>query len=289
MPSVKIHPTVVFEILNIFSRRDERQNRVVGTLLGVTKDNCIEITECYVVPHHEKLDEVYVAIKKDYHTDMLNFRKQINRREQVVGWFSTTSSAKPEIVSDNCSLIHEFYSNECSDPVHIVVDTSLSSEDSNCHINIKGFMSKPLVVGAFALGNIFQEIKVETDLSSNEAETLCIYQMIHGQKSGGNKLWENTTTLASISDAQESFSNANKSLLTTIEKAISVLGADKSATVSPQVGVALADAMSVLHSVKKSDFDAAYQSKTDTLLMISYIASLTKTQLIVSEKLNAVL
>ncbi len=43
LPSVKVHPSVVFDILNSFSRREDLSHRVVGTLLGVVKDNCVEV------------------------------------------------------------------------------------------------------------------------------------------------------------------------------------------------------------------------------------------------------
>ena len=48
LPSVKIHPSVIFEILNCYTRREDRLNRVIGTLLGITKENCIEVL--YLVP-----------------------------------------------------------------------------------------------------------------------------------------------------------------------------------------------------------------------------------------------
>lgn len=40
---VLVRPSVIIEILNSFNRRDERQIRVIGTLLGVTKGNTVEV------------------------------------------------------------------------------------------------------------------------------------------------------------------------------------------------------------------------------------------------------
>ena len=213
---------------------------------------------------------------------MLGFRKQINKRELVVGWFSTTSSSRTDYVTDNCSLIHEFYSNECANPVHVVVDTLLPSNIE--HMLIKAYMSKPILVGTFALGNVFQSLRVQLDMS-NEQEVLCLYQMIHGQADG--LAWKNTSIISTISSAQDSFKCASVCLGNTINKAIHYVESSKD--VNPQIHVAIADAIATLHSVKKEDFDAIFSSKKDTLLMISYLTEMTKTQLIVSEKLNAVL
>jgi hypothetical protein len=41
----------------------------------------------------EKSDEVYVAINKDYHKSMYAFHRRTQRKELIVGWFS---SALPE-------------------------------------------------------------------------------------------------------------------------------------------------------------------------------------------------
>jgi hypothetical protein len=122
---VKLHPTVVFSVLNNFVRRSDRETRVIGTLLGTVTNGCIEITECFGVPHMEKKDELFVAINKDYHKTMYNFHRRINRKEKIVGWYTTTS-AEGALINDNSSLIHDFYSQECDHPVHIVVDTTLA-------------------------------------------------------------------------------------------------------------------------------------------------------------------
>jgi len=281
LPVVKVRPCVIFEILNSFSRRAEAGSRVVGTLMGVKRENGIEVTECFVVPHHEKVNDAYVAINKDYHNNMVNFRKQINKREIVVGWFSTTSSNSTAYVSDNCSLIHEFFANECEDPVHLVVDTILAPDTE--HMNLKAYMSKPLVVGAFALANVFQSLRVQVDMS-NTAEAQCLHQMISQQ---GTE-WVTTTTTSEIADMEGSYAAATASLSDAINKAVAHVE-KAGASVDPSVNLAISDAFAALHSVKKEDFDTIYQNKADGLLMVSYITALTKTQLVVAEKLNAVL
>jgi hypothetical protein len=51
--SVKVHPVVIFNILDHFIRRTEGQDRVIGTLLGVNVEGVIEIRNCFPVPHTE--------------------------------------------------------------------------------------------------------------------------------------------------------------------------------------------------------------------------------------------
>ena len=55
VPSVKIHLTAVFSILNTFVRRSERNSRVIGALLGTSKDGIVEVSLHYKIFHHHHL------------------------------------------------------------------------------------------------------------------------------------------------------------------------------------------------------------------------------------------
>ncbi len=45
---VKLHATPVFAILNNHIRREERQTRVIGTLLGVVNDDQIDVSWIFI-------------------------------------------------------------------------------------------------------------------------------------------------------------------------------------------------------------------------------------------------
>lgn len=55
---VKVHPMVLFSVLDHYLRRPENQKRVIGTLLGTVSANVVEITNSFAVPHMEKNNEV---------------------------------------------------------------------------------------------------------------------------------------------------------------------------------------------------------------------------------------
>ena len=44
LPKIKVHATVVFSILNNFTRRTPRDSRVIGTLLGEVKDGVVHVS-----------------------------------------------------------------------------------------------------------------------------------------------------------------------------------------------------------------------------------------------------
>ena len=89
--TVKVHPLVLFSILDHYTRRPETQDdgRVIGTLLGSVTEmpggrQTIEIVNSFAVPHSEKGDEV--AVGQIYNKTMFALHQRVNKREQVVGW-----------------------------------------------------------------------------------------------------------------------------------------------------------------------------------------------------------
>jgi translation initiation factor 3 subunit F len=54
LSDVEVHPLVLFNILDHFIRRNEGQERVIGTLLGVPSGPySVTITNSFPVPHSE--------------------------------------------------------------------------------------------------------------------------------------------------------------------------------------------------------------------------------------------
>lgn len=290
---VKLHPTVVFSILNNFIRRNDRESRVIGTLLGTIKDGVVEVTEAFGVPHMEKRDELFVAINKDYHKQMFSFHRRINRKERIVGWYTTTS---PEgaLINDNSSLIHDFYSAECENPIHIVVDTTLAGET----MSVRGFNSVPLALGDMSLANMFREVQV--DLTVTDAESTCLYHMIHSQQPstsaatpGGGKesKWGTSEILSSVPTQRATVNAAMKQLLVVlddVQKYVDSVVDGKNSAIA-DYGMKIADAIGALQSVRPEEFNSVLQEKIQDLLMVSYISSLTQTQLQISEKINQIL
>lgn len=79
--------------------------------------------------------------------------------------FSTGSG-----VTGGSALIHEFYSREAPNPVHLIVDTGFTNGEAT----IKAFVSVSLSLGDQQLAAQFQEIPL--DLRMVEAERVgCMY------------------------------------------------------------------------------------------------------------------
>ena len=167
--TVKVHPVVLFQIIDSFERRNLDAQRVIGTLLGniislaircklrleacwlrdvntrvlilsidvtdlrisanvsqfdpiwltgTSDKNGVEVTNCFCVPHNESEEEV--AVELDFAKDMFDLHKKVNPLETIVGWWATGTG-----VTSHSALIHEYFSRESVNPVHITVDTTL--------------------------------------------------------------------------------------------------------------------------------------------------------------------
>lgn len=56
--TVKVHPVVLLQICDAYLRRNDKQDRVIGTLLGTASEGTVNVSRCYVVPHNESADQV---------------------------------------------------------------------------------------------------------------------------------------------------------------------------------------------------------------------------------------
>ncbi|CAN4119510.1 unnamed protein product [Withania somnifera] len=156
--SAEVHPLVIFNICDCYVRRPDQADRIIGTLLGsVLPDGTIDIRNSYAVPHSESQDQV--ALDIDYHHNMLSSHQKVNPKEVIVGWFSTGFG-----VTGGSALIHDFFSRETTNPVHLTVDTGFTNGEAS----VKGFVSVHLSIGDQQLAAQFQEIPL--DLRMVEAE-----------------------------------------------------------------------------------------------------------------------
>lgn len=285
LPKIKVHATVVFSILNNFTRRSPRDSRVIGTLLGEVKDGVVHVTDCFAVPFTEKVDELLVTIDQKYHKSMYAFHLRNNRRETIVGWYTTTTE-QGQFLNDNSSLINNFYRTECERPVHLVVDTTLIGDN----LDVRGFMSKPIYVGEDLLAQSFQEVKVDVAVSDSEATAL--YHMINGQDKDSR--WEEPSIVSALPTTTRSVEDAILQLQKVLDSAQTYVDAvvDNNAkvAVSREIGIALADSLNSFAAQKASAHQqSALQTRLQDLVMVSYISTLTQTQALISEKLNEVL
>jgi translation initiation factor 3 subunit F len=290
--NVVVHPMVLLSILDHHTRRQDGELRVIGTLLGRRDGDKVEVTNCFAVPHAERGDEV--AIGKDFNRQMLALHLRANRNETVVGWYATAfpsnegdSQYENNCIADTSSLIHEFYAGECEDtimdsPIHLVVDTSLV-EDT---IALKAYLSSAVVLDGETLANLFHELRLS--LKSSESEKIVLDEMIKnlGGDSADEEKKENKNNESSD---QLGLRCSMEKLLSMLETASEYIGkvVDGEAEADDAIGRQIADTLSSVPRIRPEMFDKMFNDSLQDLLMVTYLSNITRTQLSISEKLNA--
>lgn len=205
-----------------------------------------------------------VAVDIDYNRTMYELHQRVNPKEVVVGWYSTGSSLSP---SD--TLIHDFYGREVANPVLLIVDTAFAEEK----VNIKVFVSTLLTLGERQLAAQFHEVQL--DLRLVEAERIGFDVL---KKTMVEKLPNDLEGLeATIERLQEMIDRVFRYVDDVLEGQIEP---DNS------IGRFLADTMSAVPRISSDAFDKLFNDSVQDLLLVLYLANLTKTQLTLAEKLN---
>ncbi|KAL3324122.1 hypothetical protein AABB24_038349 [Solanum stoloniferum] len=261
--SAKVHPLVIFNICDCFVRRPDQADRIIGTLLGsVLPDGTVDIRNSYAVPHSESQDQV--ALEIDYHHNMLSSHQKVNPKEVIVGWFSTGFG-----VTGGSALIHDFFSRETTNPIHLTIDTGFTNGEAS----VKGFVSVHLSIGDQQLAAQFQEIPLDL-------------RMVEAERIGFDIL--KTTAVEKLPNDLEGMEASMQRLLALIDDIYKYVDDVVEGRV-PQdnkIGRFISDTVASLPKLSPQDFDKLVNDGLEDQLLLLYLASLTRTQLSFAEKLN---
>lgn len=152
----RVNPLVVASISDSYVRRQEGNQKCIGTLMGYVDGNTLVISDAFMVLHKENEDMGTLSIDKEYHRKMVLLKKKVCPAESVVGWFSTCDEMEAGFVA-----VQSFYAttNESKfiaspivpAPVLLTMDPSMSSGDLNIKVSIM-----QMTVGAESLMQFHQ-------------------------------------------------------------------------------------------------------------------------------------
>ncbi|XP_062230460.1 eukaryotic translation initiation factor 3 subunit F-like [Phragmites australis] len=261
--SARVEAVVLFNICDSYVRRPDQAERVIGTLLGsLLPDGTVHVRNSYVVPHSESADQV--AIDIDYHRNMYASHHKVNPKELIVGWFSTGFG-----VSGGSTLIHDFYSREVQNPIHLTVDTGFTRGEAS----IKAYVSSNLSLGDRHLAAQFQEIPMDL-------------RMIEAEKAGFEIL--KSTMVEKLPNDLEGMESSMGKLYILIDEIYKYVDDVVAARVAPdnRVGRFIADSVASMPKLSPAAFDKLFNDKIQDNLALVYLSSITRTQISIAEKLN---
>jgi len=268
-PTCKVHPVVIFNILDHFIRRNEGQPRVIGTLTGINVEGIIEIRNSFPVPHTEGEQ---VGVDMEFHHNMLDLHHRVSPKETIVGWYATGKE-----INEASVMLHDFYGREMShSPIHLTVDTNLT----NYSLGVKAFTSSSISFNEKVLG--FQFFPVPVQLQTLDAEKIGVDLLVKGEANEGVA----NSLLSDLDNLEFSIKKLQSMLETTQEYVDKVL----SEKIEPNnnIGRFLAETISGLPHLEPSLLEKMFNNSLQDLLLVVYLANLTRTQLTLAEKLQKV-
>lgn len=273
---VKVHPVVLFQIVDAYERRNADSHRVIGTLLGSADKGVVEVTNCFCVPHKEYDDQVEAELS--YAMDVYELNRRVNSNENIVGWWATGHE-----VTNHSSVIHEYYSRECNNPVHLTLDTSLQG----ARMGLKAYVCVQLGVPTGKQGCMFTPVPVEISCYDPEVFglQLCQKTMSSSARSAGGSGRSRTvhpmSDFVQVSEAGSKMASLLDQVLAYVEDVLA-----NRVTANNAVGRSLLDLVNSVPHMTNEQFSEMFNSNVKDLLMVISLSQLLKTQLQLNEKLT---
>ncbi|ORY07831.1 Mov34-domain-containing protein [Basidiobolus meristosporus CBS 931.73] len=269
--SVTVNPIVFFSILDHYLRRNDNQDRVIGTLLGIRSEDGseVQIKNCFSVPHDETQDQV--AVDMEYHRTMYELHQRVNPKEVIVGWYATGGA-----LNSYSALIQDFYSREVAPfpAVHLTMDTNLTNDN----LGVQAFTSSPIGVDTKAENCMFLPIPCEIKYGDSERSGLDILSFAK----------ESPKSTASIASDMDNLERAIITLQEMLERVVTYVDSvlEGKVPANNTIGRFLMDTVSVIPKIDASSFEKLFNSHLQDLLMVVYLTNMTRAQLSIANSLQ---
>lgn len=243
---------------------------------GSADKGVVEVTNCFCVPHKEYDDQVEAELS--YAMDVYELNRRVNSNENIVGWWATGHE-----VTNHSSVIHEYYSRECNNPVHLTLDTSLQG----ARMGLKAYVCVQLGVPTGKQGCMFTPVPVEISCYDPEVFglQLCQKTMSSSARSAGGSGRSRTvhpmSDFVQVSEAGSKMASLLDQVLAYVEDVLA-----NRVTANNAVGRSLLDLVNSVPHMTNEQFSEMFNSNVKDLLMVISLSQLLKTQLQLNEKLT---
>eukprot|EP01098_Paradermamoeba_levis_P008715 TRINITY_DN35_c0_g1_i2.p1 TRINITY_DN35_c0_g1~~TRINITY_DN35_c0_g1_i2.p1 ORF type:complete len:290 (-),score=87.27 TRINITY_DN35_c0_g1_i2:150-1019(-) len=211
---------------------------------------------------------------------MFELHQKANPSEIIVGWYATGSD-----ITESSLLIHDFFwkemqlTNQHIPPIQLLVSTDLENAEE---LSVRAFISAPLSLSSTPekppLGAHFQPLSLE--FVTHEAERFAVDQFIKNKSDD----YQSTTPLPSDLQSLEFSIRKLLSLITDVAAFVDKV-VDGKISADRNIGRLLSEAVAALPKLDSVAFEKLFNHNLQDLLMTTYLSNLTRTQLILAERL----
>ncbi|BAM42094.1 uncharacterized protein TOT_040000470 [Theileria orientalis strain Shintoku] len=305
----KIHPTVIFTILDSYMRREEGQYNVIGTLLGIVcEGNTVEITDSFVDRHSltDELDIIHKFQARNLRLGPASNHKgpprehvRAEAKDQPEGASSRLVRATKiehfrfctgsEMTELTCAVhgwfkqfnsVSMFYPNpNLYEPIHLLVDATCDSGS----MMMKAYVQLPLTITKDAC---FQFHEVDLELLVAPSDTAGISFLLKSLDNSKNRkpLTAETLSPNTFTNSLLKLKDLLDKCLKLVEEAMENRGGVK---INPEIGRFLLKTVSTEKLMSLQKIEKIWELAIQDNLMIAYLANLANLQFVLSEHLNS--
>lgn len=290
--TVKVHPVVYLTIVDAYERRSNKpgaNDKALGTLMGFYEKNAIQVTNCYAIPFSEQKEDT-PELDDGFNQTMLMMMKRATPSEQPVGWFYTNAD-----LSTHCLPYHDYYNRLISESsakkepppvILLTVDTTFSSPDENYRMPVRAYIRTKAGIPGSRDPHcaVFNPLRVEFDAFPGEGVALSLVQ---GGTASSNKQREVT-----LESGLEQLKKSTGEMVVWLERLLKYVNEvleKPELPVDSSLGRRMMDIVNTAAAhMSDEKLDLLVKNSLRDYMMISYLASLTKTQLSLQERLVAI-
>ncbi|CEP15874.1 hypothetical protein [Parasitella parasitica] len=266
-------PVVLFSVLDHFLRRDNSQQKVIGALLGVRSQDGSEVEIRNVMPLIYTLEEKEIVLDREHYRNMYELHQRVNPEEIILGWYTAGADLSPA-----CSPVHSFFAEDVApfQPIHVTIDTDALIKTSD--MGLRAYSSAPVGFSTNPGDCLFLPVPCEVKYLDAERSGL---DMLSSAKSNESR----SAPLISDMDHLEVAITKLQEMLERISKYVDSV-VDGSIAPNNAIGRYIMDTVSVVPKIDSTSFEKMFNSHLQDLLMVVYLANMTRTQLAVAERLQ---
>lgn len=237
---------------------------------GTLEKGVVEVTNCFCVPHKEYDDQVEAELS--YAMDVYELNRKVNSAEVIVGWWATGHE-----VTNHSSVIHEYYSRECNNPIHVTLDTGLQGG----RLGLKAYVCVALGVPNGKQGSMFTPIPIDVTCYDPEIFALQLCQKTVGVNSSRPRQTQPVQDLSQVAEAGNKMGSLLDQILNYVEDVLAGRTKPDNA-----VGRSLLDLVDSVPHMTNEQFSEMFNSNVKDLLMVITLSQMMKTHLQLNEKLT---
>ncbi|KAK9479922.1 hypothetical protein V1514DRAFT_326881 [Lipomyces japonicus] len=265
--NIIVHPQALFSILDQTLRRNEGQERVIGTLLGTRSEDGteIEVKSSFAVPHIASATQVEIDI--EYHKAMYNLYHKANPKEVLIGWYATSLE-----LNGFDALIQNLYSSVSNGTypypaVHLTVQT-----DPSLDFALKAYISTNVGVVPDKIAESCLFVPVPYELRYSEAEKSSL-ELVVGAKSNENR---DVSIINDIQNLERSIEEVLEMIDRVSKYVESVINGSNPGSVA--IGKFLLSSLTLAPKVDVDELEKLFNSHLQDILLIVYLSNTLKTQ-----------